>query len=226
MHVGLLALFFGGAAAMTWSEYRWNRSPGGRGHPDNLADLVPRSGYANFMKATRLRAEGKADSAAAYFEKAIRYDSAYGFSHAFIGELKQQSGDYRGAIAHYARALETAPGDMALRENLAGLYLKTGDFPEAFSRYGELAEREPGNPEYAYWAGFSLLQMKKGLSAKPYLEKSLRLSPDQPDALNYLGMIQQALGHADSARQLYVKALRVDSNHAEARRNLAGLPAE
>lgn len=225
-HAGLLAFFFIGAAAMAYSEYHWNRIPGGRGKPDNLADLVPRSGYANFMKATRLRAEGKADSAVDFFERAIRYDSAYEFSRAFLGELKQQTGDYPAAIAHYAKALETAPEDLALRENLAGLYLKTGAYPEAFTQYQSLSVREPGNAGYAYQAGFSLLQMKKGLSAKPFLEASLRLSPDQPDALNYLGMIEQAMGNPDSARKLYGKALLLDSTHKQARSNLAGLPAD
>ena len=225
-HVALLTLFFGGAGLMIYSEYRWSVTPGGRGRPENLAELIPRSGYANFMKASRLRAEGKADSAITYFEKAIRYDSAYSFSHAFIGELKQQAGDLRGAITHYEKGLEAAPGDLALQENLAGLYQKTGAYPEAFKQYAELSDREPGNPEFAFQAGFTLLQMKKGLSAKPYLEKSLQLSPDQPQALNYLGMIEQAIGDTASARLHYVKSLELDSANEQARSNLAGLQAK
>ena len=69
----------------------------------------------------------------------------------------------------------------------------------------------------------ALLSQRKGLSAKPHLVRSLALNPAQPQALNYLGMVEQALGNPDSARVLYRRAVELDTSFAQAKTNLASL---
>jgi Flp pilus assembly protein TadD len=218
-----VALFFAGAATLGASEhFQWTGSQR-RAQLDNLAALVPESGYANFMKASRLKAEGRADSAAFFFERAIRFDTAYRFSHALVADLKFQSGDTAGALRHYERAALADPEDAVVLENLARLYLATGRHAQAAEAFRALSSRDSRNPEFPYLAAWSLLQMKRGLDARPFLEKSLRLDSHQPKAMNYLGMIEQALGRKEAARTLYRKALELDSAYGHARENLAAL---
>ena len=193
-HWLFISAFFLIAIGLGTAEYRQRNTTGYR--RDNLADLVPQSGYANFMKATRLRAEDQGDSAILYLERAIRLDSNYNFSHAFIADLMYKAHDLKGSLEHYELAWRQDSQDTVLLENLA---------------------------EVNYQLGFSLLQMKKGLAAKPYLEKALELNPNQPLALNYLGMVEQAEGNRDRARQLYQKSLELDSSYSHARENLSAL---
>jgi tetratricopeptide (TPR) repeat protein len=223
LHGILVGLFLVAAAALGASEY-FHLNEGGKEHQsDNLAALVPASGYANFMKASRLKAAGEADSAIRYFERAIHLDSTFAFGHAFIGDLKIQVGDTSGALPHFRLAVALDPGDALLRGNLAHLCLRAGLFDEAKTHFLRLAEADPMNPEYPYQAAWSLLQMKKGLEARPHLEKSLALDPLQPLAWNYLGMIEQALGNPIKARDLYRKSLALDSSYVHARENLTAL---
>jgi Tfp pilus assembly protein PilF len=224
LHVAMVILFLGAGAFMASAEYRWRNTPGGRGKADNLADLVPASGYANFMKATRLRLEGKADSAAAYYHRALRADSNYAFCHAFLGEIETDRGNWAQAVRHYELATVADPGDLTVRENLGALYLQTGEFEKGRAVFEDLQRGDEDNPEYPYQIGFALLNLRKGISAKPYLMRSLSLDPGQPKALNYLGMVEQSLGNSDSAAVLYRRALQLDSGNAQAKANLASLP--
>ncbi|MDB5105091.1 MAG: yrrB 4 [Fibrobacteres bacterium] len=194
-----VTLFFAACAGLGAAEHR-ARAADGEGadgaRADNLADLVPGSGYANFMRATRLRAEGKGDSAIAYYERAMGVDTEYAFAQVYIGELRFQAGDMRAAEAAYEEAYRRDPRDSVVRGNLA---------------------------ESAFRVAFSLLQAKKGLEAKPHLERSLALDPGRAEAWNYLGMIEQATGNPAKARECYGRSLELDSAYGLARENLSTL---
>jgi Flp pilus assembly protein TadD len=223
LHMAMVMVFFGAGTLMAASEYRNHHQSGGRGKPDNLADLVPKSGYANFMKATRLRVETKFDSAEIYYLRAINADSNYAFAQSFVAEIETDKGNWGEAVNHYEVAVQADPENLVARENLGALYLQTGAFEKGQVVYQELARLDSANPEYSYQIGLALLNLHKGLSAKQYFIRSLYLDSAQPKALNYLGMVQQALGYSDSAIALYRRALLLDSTYEQAQANLASL---
>jgi hypothetical protein len=196
-HWILMGTFCIGCIALATSEYK-QRKLGEVYKGDNLAELVPRSGYANFTKASQLQARGDLDSAVIFYEQAIQNDTNYSFTHALIGELKLQQGEYIGAISHLeiARVIDTDNG--AITEKLTQAY-----FQQAFA----------------------FLQAKNGNKAKPYLIKSLELNPNNPPGWNYLAMIEHASGNRSVAREYYLKALKLDSNYSMAKDNLSRLEA-
>lgn len=220
-HWVLIGLLFAACGLLGASErLAWTRAQE-RAQVDNLADVVPGSAYANFVKATFLKAEGKPDSARHFFERAIAFDTTYRFSRSVIGDLEYGEGRLKEAAGHYRLAMEHDPDEAAVREKLAMALLQLGDFGEAKGLYLDLAERDPGNAGYAYQIAWCLLQTKKGLEAKPWLERTLALDPRQPKAANYLGMVEQAQGNLERACGLYRAALELDSAYAHARDNLA-----
>jgi tetratricopeptide (TPR) repeat protein len=222
LHAALLTLFFSAAALLGVSEYRqWGAPPAAQA--GNLARLVPGSGHANFMKAVFLQQDGRGDSAIAYYRRAILADSAYGSARVFIADLEAGAGDTAGAIADFEIAEAQDREDAEVRESLGELYLGAGNFAKARGEYAWLQASEPSNPAYAYQLAWSLLQMKRGAEAKPFLERTLALDPLQPQALNYLGMVEQAAGNPGRARELYRKALEIDSSYALAGENLRAL---
>lgn len=223
VHGALVTAFLAVCAVLGISEYHHLNVSDRQSQIDNLADLVPKSGYANFMKASHLKSAGRADSAIVYYERAMRHDTTYRFGHAFIADLKYQAGDLVGALAHYEKAIELDPESDLIRGNLAGLYLQTGALARAEEQYRVLLARDARNPENQFQMAWTLLRMKKGLQAKPYLEETLRLDPAQPRALNYLGMVEQALGNRERAMELFRKSLELDSTYVQARENLVAI---
>lgn len=189
----------------------------------NLAGIVPKSGFAHFMRASQLKAEGRLDSAAIHYARAIALDTNYAFSHADLGEILRRTGDKAGAMRHFEEAQRRDPGDSLVLANLGALYLEAGRFQEAGEAFKTLLTLDSGNAAAHYQLAFALLQLRQGMDAKPHLERSLALDAYQPKALNYLGMVEQALGHPDLAQGLYERALSLDSGYVHARENLAGL---
>jgi len=173
------------------SEYRHRAQPG-YAAGNNLAELVPASGYANYMQAEKLRENGEAAAAIVYLQKAIALDTAYGFARGELGGMKFAAGDFAGAIADL-ESLPAADRDENILDLLSQAYFQRA---------------------------FQLLNAKDAAAAKPYLQKTLALNPQQAPAWNYLGMAEHVAGHAQAAREDYLKALELDSGYAMAKENL------
>lgn len=188
-HWFFVSFFFIAAAGLGASEYfGWNADQQGL-QSSNLVKIVPKSGYVNFLEASRLQGRGQLDSAIEYYRLAMAADSNYNFNLPVVAEL----------------------------------YVATGQFENAEKEYRNLLAQDSLNAEYAFQLAWSLLQRKKGIQAKPYLELTLRLDSLQPRALNYLGMVEQAGGNSVKAEALYRKALALDSTYGHARENLSAL---
>lgn len=222
-HWAFVAGLFAVSVALAISEKLHLTASQEQGLFSNLAGIVPKSGFAHFMRASQLKAEGRLDSAAVHYARAIALDTNYAFSHADLGEILERTGDRAGALRHFEAARLRNPGDSLLLAHLGALYLDAGRYQEAGETFKSLLTLDSGNAAAHFQLAFALLQLRQGMAAKPHLERSLALDAYQPKALNYLGMVEQALGHPDRAQGLYEQALSLDSGYAHARENLAGL---
>jgi tetratricopeptide (TPR) repeat protein len=222
-HWAFIVLLFAGSIALAASEYAHGKGRNLPGMPANLVALVPNSGYAHFLRGSELAQSGELDAARSHYRAAIALDTNFGFIHGLVAELDLRLADTTAAIASYEQALRLEPGDATVNANLAGLYLSTGRLAQAETAFRSLIRLEPDAAGAHYGLAFALLQQRRGLDAKPHLERSLELDSLQPAALNYLGMVEQALGNPGQARRLYVAALRLDPHYEHARQNLATL---
>src|SRR5947207_5087109 len=69
----------------------------------------------------------------------------------------------------------------------------------------------------------SLIQNNRLAEAEKELTSILRVTPDLPVALNFLGTIRAKQGRLNEAEALFVRAVRNDKNFTGARMNLAYL---
>lgn len=225
-HWAFVVLVLGVSFALGISErLQWTQGQKS-GVASSLVDLIPNSGYAHFLRATELKQQGLLDSAREHYRRAARLDTNLVFVRPLIAELEIRLGDTAAAIASYEKARREDPEDPVVAGNLGDLYLATGRLRDAEAAFRTLASREPGNASAHYLLAFSLLQQRRGLDAKPHLERSLELDPEQPAALNYLGMVEQVTGNHARARELYEAALKLDPDYQHAHRNLAALTAQ
>lgn len=82
---------------------------------------------------------------------------------------------------------------------------------------------DPDNPTANYQWGWQYLQEKNYVAARPFLEKVIRLSPNDVHALVSLGIVEENLSDPNGARSHYERALRLEPANTLARDNLARL---
>jgi predicted O-linked N-acetylglucosamine transferase (SPINDLY family) len=78
---------------------------------------------------------GRLSEAEACFRRAIRRDPVQPEAVRLLGWTLVQAGHFRAGIAHYRRALKLNKNDAAVCNNIAGAYLRIGDFQHAREYY-------------------------------------------------------------------------------------------
>jgi peptidylprolyl isomerase len=74
--------------------------------------------------------------------------------------------------------------------NLADIYLKTRDYPNAIAEYGKVLELDPADARALYNMGIAYLGHGNTVKAKEALHKVLALRPDDANARSALESIQ------------------------------------
>lgn len=143
-----------------------------------------------------------------------RYAPAYGIMGLVYMELKEE----KPAEDNFRRALELAPADSEIHNNY-GWYLCTRKrYDEALTQFNTAL----GNPLYSTPeraltnAGICSLQANKVEQAQGYLEKSLKLQPNQAQTLTELGKIYYQQGRYFEARTLVERFFEQNQVTAEA----------
>lgn len=84
---------------------------------------------------------------------------------------------------------------------------------------------DPGADDVAAWFARARVAHRQGnlLEAQSCGEHVLRSRPNHPDALNFLGILQQEWGQSTQAEQLFRRAIRAAPGHASAYTNLGNV---
>jgi tetratricopeptide (TPR) repeat protein len=95
------------------------------------------------------------------------------------------------AIGHLKTVLAQDPDDMKAYLALGGVYAAKEDYRSAAELYDKAVARIP-NPTADDWTifyrrGIAFERLKEWPKAEPDFKEALKLSPDQPQVLNYLG---------------------------------------
>jgi len=95
------------------------------------------------------------------------------------------------AIEHLKKLLDEAPDDMRAYLALGGVYASIQDYRAAADIYDKAVERlktpEKSDWNIFYQRGIAYERLKEWPKAEPNFREALKLMPDQPQVLNYLG---------------------------------------
>jgi len=139
------------------------------------------------------------------------------------------NGRLAAAEKQFRLALDTAPGMVSARYNLALVYLKRGRTDRALVLLAELTQARPANADFAFARGNALFQATRFEDAAVQFRSALKLRPDFRRAAFGLARSQQEAGHrrrAIAAWQAYLALDSTSSWAATARRNLRDLQEE
>jgi predicted O-linked N-acetylglucosamine transferase (SPINDLY family) len=125
------------------------------------------------------------------------------------------------AIAAYRDALESRPGEIAWRCNLAALLSGSGRHEEAIREADAALALEPDCAAALYNQATSLLALGRTQAARSRLERCVSLTPDDPRAHNNLGLALAADGRLPAALAHYDRALELKPDYGRALNNRA-----
>jgi Flp pilus assembly protein TadD len=139
--------------------------------------------------------------------------------------LDDHAGRTDAAIAYYTQALKLQPAAQTARRNLARLYLRTGQLPEAAREFRELLKSLPSDSEAQLNLATILLVQGDSSQAISLLTDVVGKHPDSYEAHMDLGLA--FFSKKDPRARLHLEtALRLNPESPEAAYNLGVLEAE
>lgn len=122
------------------------------------------------------------------------------------GNLHVERREWPEAITAYEQALDTDPGSVEARSNLAGVLLQTGVFDQAQLHYGLCLDLDDTFTSAWYGLAQAQIALKKYPDAIKSLEKLLQNDPNDFQSWYLHGNVAEQLGLIDIARSSWQKA--------------------
>ncbi len=139
-------------------------------------------------------------------------------AHGELAGLLHRQGKNEEALAHLRAVVASRPDDAAANLVLGDDARSHGDFTAAIAHYQTVARRSTyAGARVRAYAGLGSIyrQMGQLRQAKESLEESLQLSPNEPDLLIALGVINETSGDLPAAVQQYSHAIAVHPTDVE-----------
>jgi Flp pilus assembly protein TadD len=141
-------------------------------------------------------------------------------------DLDLLSRDFRPKVAAedvkgYEAEIEKHPGDAALHDDVALLYLELGKDDGAIAHFTTSKELKPLSAAAHYNLGTALTVARRLDDAAAEYREALRLDPNYANAHNNLGNVLLAQRQFDQAIREFQEVVRLQPDSAAARRNLA-----
>jgi protein O-GlcNAc transferase len=191
----------------------------------SAVDADPQDAESRLVLAGALRANGRADEALTWVERALEARPDYPQAYATRAQLRMAA-DAAGALADVERALALKPDLTSLWPLASALRATTGDLAGAAAAMETAAAQDPGNINYLIDLGERRRQAGDIAGAVDALRRATAAAPAMGTGWYNLAVALQEAGDPDAARQAYERALGADPALAEAHANLAGLLRE
>jgi predicted Zn-dependent protease len=174
-------------------------------------DVLTLSARAGTPAALYWRARASNQLAVAAFERLTALPPSVQ-SHEWAATVHRTSGRHAEAVEEWRQALALAPGDPALKVELAASLRAKQDLAEAQSLLEDALRRAPDFAEASYLLGDVLLARQQAEPAVAHLEKAVRLEPGMLEAHGALGRAYALVGRPADAVPHLEKALPTDAD--------------
>ena len=167
------------------------------GFLSSSVDVSIQNGIA-FIKLQEQRAE-KISEAVKSYQKGVR---------------DAQQGSYDKAIKNFEKVLTIIPQHIDARRNFAMAHLEKGNIPKAKELLHECIKIDPTNVWSFVLLGNIATKHDRAFEvAAFYYEKGLSINPDDNILINNFAALRMEMGDIDQARELFEKALKIDSSY-------------
>jgi len=132
--------------------------------------------------------------------------------HELKAQIARDQNQHLESVKEWRAALELAPSDPHLHEELAASLFLAADYRAAVAEAGKLIAAGAKSPELYFAMGDSHLRLEEPEKAVPYLEKALALDPKMLPAHASLGLALSRTGKNAEAIPHLEKALELDDD--------------
>ena len=153
------------------------------------------------------------------FRSAAR-ESELALAHVILGGVSQSQGRHAEAVAHFERALVSAPEDVETCVNIGASLAELGRFGEAAGYYRRALQRAPRLAAAHFNLGNALLAQDLAQDAADSYRRAIALEPRRATFHNNLGNALTRQGKFDDAVASYRRATALDPAHIRAHFNL------
>ena len=178
--------------------------------------LDPNFGAAVLNLARLELNEGNEDGARQRYDSVLAHTPHHPAVLSRLATLDFAAGDTNKAVERLEESRRHNPEDLSSRLSLAGWYLQTGKFAEAFPVAEEAFDLAPKLPQTITVLSRAELVNGKGESAIARLTALTKAYPESTEAFYQLAGTQIALGRTAAAAVSYNEVLRLDTEHAGA----------
>ena len=185
----------------------------------------PEDAGAHLGLAETLMTEGAPDRAKTEFRRSLELDPDNFDALMGLSGIELDAGDNALAVQHLTDAVRIRPLSEEAHGQLARACAQSGDLAGAQTELRKAAELKPDDA--VVHSALSQVLGQSGNFAEAIAEQrlALKLQANDADGWNNLGVLEARTGKADAARKDFERALELDPQHAQARANLARLPA-
>lgn len=157
------------------------------------------------------------------YRSALRLQTDMPVAQRRMAAVLAQRGDLAGAVELYRAYLDSTPGDVEARRDLALALSASGLHKQALGALQAAIERAPERADLHGNLAFASLLAEKPETALVAYRQVLALRPDSALVRYQLGRLHDSQGRSDSAQAQYRRALQVDATLIEAKLVLADL---
>jgi tetratricopeptide (TPR) repeat protein len=136
--------------------------------------------------------------------------------HEVVGQADAEAFRFDNAIDEFTLAVQAAPQEPGLHEELGDAYWASYKLQQADDAYAAEIKIDPGNTAALYKLGSLRVTRNDASSGLPLLQRALADDPQLSDAHYYLGKAEATLGNDEEAIEQY-KLATVDKNAEELR---------
>lgn len=132
--------------------------------------------------------------------------------HQLKAQIARDQDQHLESVKEWRAALELAPDDPRLHEELAASLLLAADYRAALEQAGKLLAGGDSSAQMNFTCGDSLLHLEEPAKAVPYLERALALNPKLTPAHASLGLALSRTGKNAEAIPHLEKAVALDDD--------------
>jgi tetratricopeptide (TPR) repeat protein len=129
-----------------------------------------------------------------------------------LAEANADAERHMDAIAEYQAAIQLAPNEPRLHEELGSEFRAAGKVPEAEEAYRKELEIDPDNVVAKYKLGVLLTEKGDAAQGKQLLEAALKVRPGLRNSDYNLGRAEMALDNDAAAAEHFQRATKADSD--------------
>jgi len=174
---------------------------------DILHKKYPSNSLITITYANILAVKGYTDKAVKLLRTIKEDDKLFVTANIFISEIIYQQGNISKALSVLKKTynMKKSPDLLLIT---ADFYISEKKFNDGIKILEKGRKEYPNNDKILYKTGIIYENIKKSKLAMEYMQKTLKVNPDNPDALNFIGYSYADSGkNLEKAKKMITKAL-------------------